>query len=92
MAGQGPRAKAAAAAAKSGKPGSSKTELAAFFDTLGDNELSCTSMEEIPEDLAELVAKVGVNSWSTLLDSGATSHLVKGRDIFGLTTKRKLGT
>jgi len=76
MAGQGPRAKAAAAA-KSGK-GSSKTELAAFLDTLGDDELSCASVEEHSDDVVELV----VNSLTTLLDSGATSHLVKGHEFF----------
>lgn len=76
MAGQGPRAKVAAAA-KSGK-GSLKTELAAFLDTLGDDELSCASVEEHSDDVVELV----VNSLTTLLDSGATSHLVKGREFF----------
>ena len=79
MAGQGPRAKAKAEAAakKSGK-GSSKTDLAAFLDTLGDDELSCASMEEISDDMTELV----VNSLSTLLDSGATLHLIKSREYF----------
>jgi len=77
MDGQGPCAKAAVAVAKSGK-GSSQTELAAFFDTLGDDELSCASVEEIPNELVELA----VNSLSTLLDSGATSHLVKSQDYF----------
>ena len=76
MAGQGPRAKAAAAAAA--KKRSSKTELAAFLDNFGDagdDELSCAS---ISDDLTELV----VNSLSTLLDSGATSHLVKRCEFF----------
>jgi hypothetical protein len=78
MAGQGPRAKAAAAAAgKSGKK-LLKSEVVAFLDTLGDDELSCASMEEISDDLAELV----VNSLSTLLNSGATSHLVKDHEYF----------
>ena len=79
MAGQGLRAKAKAetAARKSGKR-SSKTDLAAFLDTLGNDELSCASMEELSGDMAELV----VNSLSTLLDSSATSHLVKSREYF----------
>ena len=76
MAGQGLCMKAAAVV-KSGK-GSSKTELAAFLDTLGEDELSCASMEEHSDHLVELV----VNSLTTLLDSGATSHLVKGREFF----------
>lgn len=76
MAGQGPHAKAAAAVKEKKK--SLKTELAAFLDTLGNDELSCASMEEVPDKMAELV----VNSWSTLLDSGATSHLIKGCDYF----------
>ena len=79
MAGQGLRVKAKveAAARKSGK-GSSKTDLAAFLDTLGDDELSCASVEELSGDMAELV----VNSLSTLLDSSATSHLVKSHEYF----------
>ena len=76
MAGQGPHAKATAAAKE--KKRSSKTELVAFLDMLGNDELSCASIEEVPDEMAELV----VNSWSTLLDSGATSHLIKGCDYF----------
>jgi len=67
MAGQGPRAKAAVVAVVKGGKQLTKPELAAFFDALGDDGLSCASIAE------ELV----VNSLSTLLDSGATSHLVK---------------
>ena len=87
MAGQGPRAKAAAAKkGGAGKSTSSKTDLAAltdaesFLNALGDDgELSCASItDDAPEELAELV----VNIWSTLLDSGATSHLIKKRDLF----------
>jgi len=79
MAGQGLRAKvkAEATAKKSGK-GSLKTDLVAFLNTLGDNELSCASMQEISDDIAELV----INSLSTLLDSGATLHLVKSHEYF----------
>jgi len=52
---------------------------AALLNTLKDDaELSCASVEVAPDDLAKLV----VNSWSTLLDSGATSHLIKSRDYF----------
>jgi hypothetical protein len=40
--------------------------------------LSCASIDNVPEELTELA----VNSWSTLLDSGATSHLVKSREYF----------
>ena len=76
MAGQGLCAKAAAAVKEKKK--SLKTELATFLDTFGNNELSCASMEEVPDEMAELV----VNSWSTLLDSGATLHLIKGCDYF----------
>ena len=79
MAGQGPRAKVKAEAAvrKSGK-GLSKTDLVAFLNTLGDDELSCTSMEGLSGGMAELV----VNSLSTLLDSGTTSHLMKSHEYF----------
>ena len=75
MAGQGPQVKVAAAkqAMKSAKP-----ELVAFMEDLDDAELSCASIEGVSDELVELV----VNSWSTLLDSGATAHFVKGREYF----------
>jgi len=76
MAGQGPCAKVATVA-KSGK-GLLKTGLAVFLDTLGDDKLSCAPMEECSDNLVELVA----NSLMTLLDIGATSHLVKGCEFF----------
>ena len=78
MAGQGLRVKVKveAAAKKSGK--GSKTDLAACLDTLGDNELSCASIEELLGGMAELV----VNSLSTLLNSSATLHLVKSHEYF----------
>jgi hypothetical protein len=82
MAGQGPHAKAAAAAAAKRK--SSKSELAALLET-ADNELSCASVEELSEDLAELV----VTNLTTLLDSSATSHLVKQREFFWTYNKEE---
>ena len=74
MAGQGPRQKTTSAA-KSKKSSTSKLDVAALVDVEAfEGKLSCASIDNIPEELAELA----VNSWSTLLDSGATSHLVKG--------------
>lgn len=87
MAGQGPCAKAAAVKKGGvGKVTSSKTDLVAltdaesFLNALGDDgELSCTSItNNTPEELVELVVKM----WSTLLNSGATLHLIKRRDLF----------
>ena len=87
MVGQGPYAKAAAAKKGGvGKSTSSKTDLAAlmdvesFLNALGnDGELSCVSItDDAPEELTQLV----VNIWSMLLNSGATSHLIKKRDLF----------
>jgi hypothetical protein len=80
MAGQGQRTKAAAA--KSGK--TTTDHAATFTETLGDDrELSCASIDNVPKELAELV----VNSWSTLLDIGATSHLDKDRVLLSKTEK-----
>ena len=91
MADQGPHMKAAAS--KSGKVALLKTDLAAFMDiqlfldTLGDDsELSCVSIDDVPKDLAELV----VNSWSTLLNSGSMSHLIKRGSTFGCIMRRWL--
>lgn len=56
------------------------TDVQGFLEALGDDaELSCVSIEGVLDNLTELV----MNSWSTLLDSGATSHLVNlGREYF----------
>ena len=89
MAGQGPRALAHAAMQKGKSPTSTKkpelaaiavpnvdTFLAALEEQVDDGELSCASVESVSEDLAALV----INSWSTLLNSGASSHLIKSRE------------
>jgi hypothetical protein len=76
---------------------SSKTELAAFTDVQGflealedDAELSCASIEGVLDDSTD--SESVMNSWSTLLDSGATSHLVKGRDYFWTYNKEAART
>ena len=56
------------------------------FPDVGDDELSCASMEELSGGMAELV----VNSLSTLLDSGATSHLVKSREYFWMYNEEEV--
>ena len=78
MAGQGPRQKMTSAV-KSKKSSTLKLDVAALVDVEAfEGELSCASIDNIPEELAELA----VNSWSTLLNSGATSHLIKGQEYF----------
>ena len=77
MAGQGPHTKTTVARSK--KSSASKQDVAALMDVEAfEGDLSCASIDNVPEELTELA----VNSWSMLLDSGATSHLVKSQEYF----------
>ena len=87
MAGQGPHG---SNYKKPTKPLSSLTKEHAHTSTsqadtilasidVDEGELSCTSLE--PTDKSVLIS-LALNNWSTLLDSGATSHLIKSCELF----------
>ncbi|PPQ90518.1 hypothetical protein CVT25_014409 [Psilocybe cyanescens] len=82
MAGQGPRDKAAAAAATVKKDGKEMASIAAAsVDFLDEGEISCAMIESVDDNLSTLaLTSIPVNA--TLLDSGATSHLIKSREMF----------
>jgi hypothetical protein len=58
-------------------PASVESMLASL--ELDDGELSCASIDNAEESA---LVSLTLHSWSTLLDSGATSHLIKSRDFF----------
>ncbi|PPQ94219.1 hypothetical protein CVT25_006636 [Psilocybe cyanescens] len=87
MAGQGPRDKAAAAAAAAAtatvkKDGKEMASIAAAsVDFLDEGEISCAMIESVDDNLSTL-ALTSIPANAMLLDSGATSHLIKSRKMF----------
>jgi hypothetical protein len=86
MEGKGPKGKKKKGAEKSSSAKKDSASLAAGTstdaDTLSSGELSCASIagaaaDEDDEELANVAA-----NWATILDSGATSHLIKSREYF----------
>ncbi|PPQ85634.1 hypothetical protein CVT25_012756 [Psilocybe cyanescens] len=85
MAGQAPRDKAtaaaAAAAATTSKNNGKEVASIAAVDFLDDGEISCAMIESVGDNLSAL-ALTSIPANTTLLDSGATSHLIKSREMF----------
>ncbi|PPQ93931.1 hypothetical protein CVT25_010799 [Psilocybe cyanescens] len=76
MAGQGPRGRAAAAV-------TTKKEMAslAVMDSLDNREISCVMIESVDNNSSALVL-MSIPAHATLLNSGATSHLIKSCEMF----------
>jgi hypothetical protein len=83
MAGQGPKGAAKTAKAQSTSKGKESALVAADVDALEDGEILCATIEDMDaKEVSESVILAAIAGSATVLDSGATSHLIQAWEYF----------
>lgn len=85
MAGQGPKGKtpAAKSSTKTAETASVAAENGPYF--LNSGEMSCALIKIVPSiesSSSDIAVVTVIPDWATILDSGATSHLIKSHEYF----------